>query len=239
MNNNNIDEPRRLLLKSLSERMGVEFFDLSLLNEALTHASFANESKQSIKNSERMEFLGDAVLELAASTYLFNHFPLLPEGELTRIRAGIVCSNTLARLADRLGLGGCLLLGHGEEQGGGRSRTSNLEDAFEAVIGAVYIDQGWETAEAYVLRQLEGEFKAVGAGERLRDYKTLLQELVQKDADGRIDYELLREFGPDHQKTFDFAVKVNGKVMGHGRGHSKKEAAQRAAREALAKLSGI
>jgi len=236
MSGENIGTERRKILLALSERMGVTFNDLSLLDEALTHSSYANERRGQIKNSERLEFLGDAVLELASSTYLFRHFPDLPEGELTRVRAGIVCSETLARLAKRLNLGGALLLGHGEELGGGRSRTSNLEDAFEAVIGSVYLDRGWDAAFDYVIRQLAGEFAKVESGERQKDYKTMLQEIVQKDGSGHVVYELLKESGPDHEKTFVFTVNVNGRIMGQGTGRSKKEAAQRAARIALEKL---
>jgi len=227
---------RQKNLVALSERMGVKFNDLRLLNEALTHSSYANERRGEVRNSERLEFLGDAVLELATSTYLYSHFPQLPEGELTKIRASIVCSDSLARLAKKLDLGGALLLGHGEELGGGRSRVSNLEDAFESVIGAVYLAYGWEVAYEYVTRQLVGEFAQIENGGRQKDYKTMLQELVQKDGSGRVAYEMLEESGPDHDKTFVFAVNVNGKFMGRGTGRSKKEAAQHAAKIALDKL---
>lgn len=224
---------RQKQLTELSRRMQVVFRDIRLLDTALTHSSYANESKEHVAHNERMEFLGDAVLELASSTYLYGNFPGLPEGELTKTRAGIVCSATLARLATELDLGSCLLLGRGEEQGGGRGRASNLEDAFEAVIGAVYLDQGWDAAREYVLRQLAGEFRMVAKGDApLQDCKTLLQELVQKHSE-QASYELLEEIGPDHDKEFLFCVKVGGKVFGQGRGRSKKEAEQHAAREAL------
>ncbi|MBR4695431.1 MAG: ribonuclease III [Selenomonadaceae bacterium] len=231
-----ISEERRNRLLQLSCRMQVQFRDIGLLDTALTHTSYANEARKHIGHNERMEFLGDAVLELASSTYLYEHFPNLSEGELTKTRASIVCSTTLARLARGLGLGDCLLLGHGEEQGGGRTRTSNLEDAFEAVIGAVYLDQGWETARAYVFRQLVEEFRKVEQGGAMQDYKTVLQELVQRHAGNQVLYELMGAKGPDHDKEFFFAVRINGEVYGQGHGRSKKEAEQHAAREALARM---
>lgn len=227
---------RRECLLELSDRMGVEFRNLGLLDVALTHTSYANESKKHLMHNERMEFLGDAVLELASSTYLYQRYPDLTEGELTKTRAGIVCSTTLARLATSLDLGSCLLLGHGEAQCGGRLRTSNLEDAFEAVIGAVYLDQGWEVARDYVLRQLSGEFGKVKRGGTSKDYKTELQELVQREPGSQIQYELVSATGPDHDKEFVFAVRIHDEIYGRGQGRSKKEAEQHAACEALARL---
>ena len=234
-----MSERRRSQLKELEGRMKVSFKDIRLLDTALTHTSYANERKQRVSNNERMEFLGDAVLELASSTYLFESFPLLSEGKLTRTRASIVCQDTLARLAETLGIGECLLLGHGEELCGGRERVTNLEDAFEAVIGAVYLDQGWEAAREYVLSQLKPEFAKAERGENLQDYKTLLQEMVQKDPNAVISYELLRESGPDHAKLFEVAVCINGSCLGEGRGHRKKEAEQRAAQIALKKITRL
>ena len=234
---NILSEKRKQELLHLAADLGVEFRDLSLLQQALTHTSYANESKVSIVHNERLEFLGDAVLELASSTYLFKRFPKMPEGQLTKTRAGIVCSATLARLAANLHLGEYLLLGHGEELGGGRTRQTNLEDTFEAVIGAVYLDQGWDTARDYVLRQLEPEFSRISHGEALKDYKTILQERVYQREGQNIAYELLAENGPDHDKTFVFQVRITGKVMGRGTGLSKKEAEQQAARMALEKMT--
>ena len=223
-------------LRALEQRLGVHFRNLGYLNAALTHTSYANEAKRHVMHNERLEFLGDAVLELASSTYLYEHFPKLPEGELTKTRASIVCSATLAKLAGHLALGDALLLGHGEEMGGGRTRTSNLEDAFEDVIGAIYLDQGWETAKDYVLRQLEPEFARVRLGENLQDYKTILQEIVQRKPDRHVDYVELRATGPDHDRSYEFAVSIEGTVYGTGLGRSKKEAEQMAAKEALSKL---
>ena len=220
-------------LRMLEERLGVHFHDISHLDMALTHSSYANESKRQMMHNERLEFLGDAVLELASSTYLYEHFHRLPEGELTKTRASIVCSATLAKLAEHLELGKMLLLGRGEEMSGGRSRTSNLEDVFEAVIGAIYLDQGWEIAKQYVLRQLAPEFERAEQGKNLRDHKTVLQEVVQRNPSDRISYVELSVKGPDHDRSYEFAVCINDKVYGKGVGHSKKEAEQMAAKQAL------
>ena len=230
-------ESRKQELEELAKSLGVEFRDISLLQQALTHTSFANESKGDIVHNERLEFLGDAVLELASSTYLYAHFPEIPEGQLTKTRASIVCSATLAKLAAGLHLGDYLLLGHGEEMGGGRTRQTNLEDTFESVIGAVYLDRGWDVAKDYVMRQLAPEFEKASRGAILKDYKTILQERVYQKEGQSVAYELVEEIGPDHDKSFTFQVRITGKVMGQGTGHSKKEAEQQAAREALARLN--
>lgn len=234
---NILSEERKQSLRELAKTLGVDFHNLKLLQQALTHTSYANESKGNIVHNERLEFLGDAVLELASSTYLYQHFPQMPEGQLTKTRASIVCSATLAKLAAGLHLGDYLLLGHGEEMGGGRTRQTNLEDAFESVIGAIYIDQGWEAARDYVLRQLASEFELVKQGAILKDYKTILQEEVYQHDGQSVAYELVAEEGPDHDKSFTFQVRVTGRVMGQGTGRSKKEAEQHAAREALEKLN--
>ena len=225
-------------LLELSAHLGVEFKDLTLLHEALIHSSYANEAKEkNIVHNERLEFLGDAVLELASSTYLYMHFPQMPEGQLTKTRASIVCSTSLAELARTLHLGDYLLLGHGEEMSGGRDRQTNLEDVFEAVIGAIYLDQGWDIAKDYVIRQLMPLFIQAEQGAILKDYKTILQELVYQDSSQNVSYELVSTTGPDHDKTFIFNVRITGKVMGTGMGRSKKEAEQKAAKEALAKIA--
>ena len=232
---NGCSAARKGELLALAQRLGVTFHDIGLLHTALVHTSYANEAQGRVAHNERLEFLGDAVLELASSTYLYTHFPRLPEGELTKTRASIVCSAALAKIAARLGLGEYLLLGHGEAMSGGRARTTNLEDAFEAVLGAIYLDQGWEAARDYALRQLAPEFDQVRHGENLQDYKTLLQELVQKTPGSTIAYELLEATGPDHAKHYRYAVVINGKTCGEGEGSSKKEAEQQAARMALAR----
>ena len=230
---------RHARLVCLSEQMGVAFGDLSLLDEALTHPSYTNEAKVAMPHNERLEFLGDAVLELASSTYLYAHFPACSEGELTKMRASLVQSETLARLARRLDLGGYLRFGRGELHNGGADRQNNLENAFEAVIGAVYLDGGWEAAQDYVTRQLAAEVQLVQRTHVMRDYKTTLQEVVQKHVDSKIAYELLTETGPDHDKTFEFAVRINDAVYGTGKGRNKKEAEQGAAREALRKMKKL
>ena len=234
---NGCSAARKGELLALAQRLGVTFHDIGLLHTALVHTSYANEAQGRVAHNERLEFLGDAVLELASSTYLYTHFPSLPEGELTKTRASIVCSAALAKIAARLGLGEYLLLGHGEEMSGGRARTTNLEDAFEAVLGAIYLDQGWEAARDYALRQLAPEFDQVRHGENLQDYKTLLQELVQKTPGSTIAYELLEATGPDHAKHYRYAVVIDGKTCGEGEGSSKKEAEQNAANDALERMN--
>jgi len=229
-------EERRAELVRLSEQIGVPFHRLSLLDEALTHSSYTNEAKNCMPHNERLEFLGDAVLELAASTYLYERFPDCSEGELTKMRASLVQSETLARLARGLELGSHLLLGRGELLGGGADRQNNLENAFEAVIGAVYLDGGWETARDYVARQFATEVLSVKRSHVSRDYKTTLQEHIQQKRHESISYELIGESGPDHDKRFTTRVLIGGESMGEGTGRSKKEAEQQAAAEALSHL---
>ena len=229
-------EERRAELVRLSGQIGVPFHRLSLLDEALTHSSYTNESKNCMPHNERLEFLGDAVLELASSTYLYERFPDCSEGELTKMRASLVQSETLARLARGLELGSHLLLGRGELLGGGADRQNNLENAFEAVIGAVYLDGGWETARDYVARQFATEVLSVKRSHVSRDYKTTLQEHIQQKRHESISYELIGESGPDHDKRFTTRVLIGGESMGEGTGRSKKEAEQQAAAEALSHL---
>lgn len=232
-----LPESREKALLALSERLGVVFRDLSLLDQALTHTSFANESvRRKVVHNERLEFLGDAVLELATSTYLFRQFPLTPEGDLTKARASVVCEAALHRRASEVHLGEFLLLGHGEETTGGRTRPSILADAFEAVIGAIYLDQGWQAAADYVLRQLRQELLEVERGQNIKDYKTILQEMIQRHPGQHIVYELLSATGPDHAKEFKVAVRVNGLAYGVGVGRTKKAAEQNAAQQALPKF---
>lgn len=231
-----ITEERHAALVRLSARLGVEFADPALLDEALTHPSYTNESKDSIPNNERLEFLGDAVLELASSRYLYARFPDASEGELTKMRASLVQSETLARLARRLDLGEYLRLGRGELQGGGADRQNNLENAFEAVVGAVYLDGGWPAAQDYVCRQLATEMRCIRPTRVTRDYKTVLQEHIQRGSRAPLLYELIGEHGPDHDKRFTVCVRIGGTPMGEGTGRSKKEAEQQAAARALAQL---
>lgn len=234
-----LTESRRKILKELEKKLGVKFNKIELLNTALTHSSYANEKGKVFENNERLEYLGDAVLELASSTYLFKNFNNLSEGELTKTRASIVCQATLSKLAIKLGLGKIILLGRGEDTNGGRDRESTLEDVFEAIIGAIYLDSGWETARDYVFRQLAPEFDKIRAGKKIKDYKTQLQEIVQRNPESTIEYIELDESGPDHMKTFECAVKIDGKILGTGIGKSKKIAEQMAAQKALDKIAEV
>lgn len=222
-------------LNAFVERTGIAFADLDLLNKALTHSSYANERKNSTEqHNQRLEFLGDAVLDLVVAEYLYRSFTSMPEGEMTKLRARLVCESMLASCAIKLSLGENLLLGKGEAASGGRKRPSILADAFEAVIGAAYIDGGYKSAEKFVLTALEDELTMISSGEQGNDYKTLLQELVQRDEALPIAYKILSEDGPDHNKTFKVAVSIDNRQRGVGRGKSKKEAEQMAARQAIA-----
>ena len=222
-------------LKDLMARLGYEFRDAGLLKKALTHSSYANEGRQGLQSNERLEFLGDSVLGLVAANYLFRR-ETGPEGELTKLRAAIVCEKALCSYARELRLGECLLLGKGERSTGGAERPSILADAFEAVTAAMYLDGGFEPVERFLTRFLE---KEVSNQRRLhfKDYKTTLQEIVQQNPEERLEYVLTGESGPDHNKVFHVEVHLNSNVIGSGRGRSKKEAEQLAAREAL-KLMG-
>lgn len=237
---NTVEAARVKQLSLLCNIINASFKDMSLLHQALTHTSFANESKQhGIIHNERLEFLGDAVLDLVIGEHLFRRFPGLPEGDLTKARAMVVCEPTLAQRALELGIGDYLLLGKGEAASGGRERISILADAFEAIIGAIYLDSGFAGAVKFVLVQLEKDLALIERGDYLKDYKTSLQEVVQKNSDSRITYEIVNERGPDHDKMFDAIVLVNDAQMGCGSGRSKKEAEQRAAKLALIKLAVI
>ena len=234
MNANELTAERRRELTELSQKLGVALNDIGLLDTALTHTSYANESlRRNTTHNERLEYLGDAVLELATSDYLYKHYPNLPEGDLTKARASIVCEESLCRRAADICLGDHLLLGNGERMNGGDRRPSILADAFEAVIGAIYLDCGWETARKYILKRLHDDLAGLRAGQQRRDYKTMLQEKIQRHPGQRILYELLAADGPDHAKVFTVCVRINGIAYGNGTGRSKKEAEQEAAKEAL------
>ena len=224
-------------MKSLEKALGYTFKNDALLKEAVRHSSYANEHRgeESVSN-ERLEFLGDSVLGFVTAEFLFHRHPNAPEGELTRIRARLVCEDTLYEVAQRLNLGQYLCLGHGEEAGGGRERPSILADATEAVIAAVYLDGGIEAASALIHRVLLDDANEAHAAEARRDYKTALQELVQRKPGQALQYRLTGESGPDHAKTFTITVYLNGEVAGTGSGHSKKEAEQMSARDALSAL---
>lgn len=214
------------------EKLGYSFKDKSLLELALTHSSFANENKLK-KNNERFEFLGDSVLGFVTAEYLFTEFKNRPEGEMTKLRAAVVCEKSLFKFAEQIDLGKYILLGRGEDGTGGRNRPSVVSDAFEAIIAAIYIDGGMEAVKPYILRFIKD---AVKRETSFKDNKSLLQEEIQKVKGNTLSYEEVGEEGPDHDKTFVFRVKLNGEIIGEGKGKSKKEAEQNAAGNALCKL---
>ena len=218
----------------LEKKLNYTFRDRKLLSEALSHSSYANEHRSAgLKSNERLEFLGDSVLGFVTAEFLFAQHPDLPEGDLTRIRAALVCEQSLFEVAQKLDLGRYLKLGRGEEAGGGRKRTSILADATEAVFAAVYLDGGIGAASALIHRVLLDAEREEVVEERRRDYKTALQELVQRTPGRTITYQLVEETGPDHCRVFVMEVSVDGQAAGRGEGRSKKEAEQAAARAAL------
>ncbi len=223
------------MIKDLEIAIGYQFKNITLLQNALTHSSYANERwHNSLLSNERLEFLGDSVLGMLVAEYLYKNFPNRPEGELTRMRADMVCEQTLAAAANRIGLGDHMLLGHGEEQGGGRSRDSILADAVESVIAACFLDGGIQAALQFVQKFILVEVPVTKLHNA--DYKTSLQELVQQKKNQVLSYAMVGQSGPDHDKKFDVEVSLNGKVVGSGSGSSKKRAEQMAARAAIAKL---
>ena len=223
------------MLKDLEKAIGYQFHDIQLLQNALAHSSYANERwHNSLLSNERLEFLGDSVLGMLVADYLYRSFPDRPEGELTRMRADMVCEHTLATVANRIGLGEHLLLGHGEEQGGGRSRESILADAMESVIAACFLDGGLEAALKIVRQFILVEVPVKKLHNA--DYKTALQELVQQKKNQILSYALVGQSGPDHDKKFDVEVSLNGQVVGKGSGSSKKRAEQMAAKGAIENL---
>ena len=223
------------MIKDLENAIGYKFRNIALLQNALTHSSYANERwHNSLLSNERLEFLGDSVLGMLVADYLYRSFPDRPEGELTRMRADMVCEGTLAAVANKIGIGEHLMLGHGEERFGGRSRNSILADAMESVIAAAYLDGGMEAAKGIVQRFILVEVPVTKLHNA--DYKTQLQELVQQKKNQLISYELVGESGPDHDKQFRVEVSINGNVAGTGTGSSKKRAEQDAARCAIGSL---
>ena len=224
-------------LRELQSRLGHVFHDGTLLQTALTHSSYANENRAlGAVCNERLEFLGDSVLGVTVADHLYRHYGSMPEGRMTRLRSELVCEQSLHHVAQKLGLGEHLRLGRGEEHNGGRERSSILADAVEAVIAAIYLDGGMAAASEFIHTNLLSD---LGAAEPacFTDFKTALQELIQRRSGQILSYELTGEQGPDHDKTFAVRVLLNGESIGEGVGHTKKEAEQAAARNALEALS--
>lgn len=220
-------------MEELQNKINYHFKNDELLKEALTHSSYANEQKNKhIKCNERLEFLGDAVLSIVVADYIFKNCPDFPEGDLTKLRASLVCEDSLYKFAKKIDLGKYLILSKGERHGGGAERPSILSDAFEAVIAAIYLDGGEEIASKYILNFVIPEIKNYRVHPTV-DYKTFLQEIIQKNPGEQIEYVLVGESGPDHNKRFVVEVHLNSNVIGKGGGRSKKLAEQQAAREAL------
>ena len=223
------------MIKDLEAAIGYRFQNITLLQNALTHSSYANERwHNSLKSNERLEFLGDSILGMVVAEYLYKNFPDRPEGELTRMRADMVCEKTLASVAARINLGHHLMLGNGEEQGGGRSRDSILADAVESVIAASFLDGGMAAARSFIEKFILVEVPVRKMHNA--DYKTALQELIQQKKNQTLSYALVGESGPDHDKRFEVEVSLNGRVIGTGTGSSKKSAEQMAAQSALENL---
>lgn len=217
-------------LKELEKKIGYMFHDIRMLRQAMCHSSYANEHRETQHDNERLEFLGDAVLELTSSDVLFHQYQEMPEGQLTKLRASIVCEPTLALCAREIGLEKYILLGKGEEHTGGRYRNSIISDAMEALIGAIYLDGGFANAKEFVhqfvLNDLEHK-------QLFYDSKTILQEFVQGNYEEALSYRLLEESGPDHNKNFTVEARIGDRAIGSGSGRTKKAAEQEAAYQAL------
>ena len=218
----------------LEQGLGYTFRDKKLLENALCHSSYANECRDGRSSNERLEFLGDSILGFVVAAFLYQRYPDKPEGDLTRIRADLVCERNLAKCAGTIRLGEFLLLGHGEEHGGGRTRDSIVSDAMESVLAAAYLDGGFDASKGIIDRLILADLPKGRPGNF--DYKTMLQELVQREKNQVLHYELIGQSGPDHDKVFTVEVQRNGQVVGRGQGHSKKKAEQAAAQQAVASL---
>ena len=233
-----MQDKRKQQLAGFCASQNIQMHNLELLEMALTHTSYAHEAKQTPKpqHNERIEFLGDSVLSVIVSTYMFKNFPELAEGQLTKLRAHLVCEGSLYTFAKKIGLGELLLLGRGEELSGGRERPSILADAFESVLGAIYLDLGFAVAQRYLLTMMQPEIDYVCRNGIYTDYKTRLQEFLQRDGDVEISYQLMGSTGPEHNKIFTSEVSFEGKVIGVGQGRTKKDSEQHAAQQALMQL---
>lgn len=222
--------------QAFARRLGLPFTDFLLLSRALTHRSYLNEHPEALEDNERLEFLGDAVLDFLVGAWLYNHFPEMAEGELTRLRSALVRTEQLAAFAAAINLGRAMRLGHGEDEGGGRQRPALLCGTFEAMIGALYINSGFSAVRDFIEPLLESAAFEILSDRREQDPKSLLQEWVQSQGFAPPAYRTLSADGPEHDKTFEIEVVVDGKPFGRGRGHSKQAAAKAAARSALDSL---
>lgn len=234
-----MDAERQKKLESLEKKVDYSFKDKGLMNMALTHTSYVKGDGRASEHNERLEFLGDAVLELCVSEYLYNRFSEYNEGDMTRLRAQTVCEGALFDVAKGLDLGSVLLLGRGEDHSGGREKPSILSDAVEALIGALYIDGGMDTARRFIMSFIGAAVQSAVSGGPHKDYKTMLQEYVQKRHMGQIAYVLTGSSGPDHNKIFAMDVSIAGTVVGSGEGKTKQEAGQQAAKAALIEIGII
>lgn len=232
-----ISDVIRESIRAFEEKIGYEFKNKTYIQTALTHSSFANEHKE-FNYNERLEFLGDSILGLVVSDYLFRARNDLPEGKLTRLRANVVCEESLSSVARKINLGDHLFLGKGEKTSGGSDRDSILADATEAVIAAIYLDGGFDQAKDFILSNLRDTIAKNIDGNIFRDYKTILQEIIQGN-NGKISYKLVGESGPDHNKEFEMQVKCGKDTIGIGKGKNKKEAEKEAARDALVKMGEL
>lgn len=217
--------------KSLEEELGYEFRDKKLINQALTHTSYANENK--VESNEKLEFLGDAILEVTISKYLYKNYPNLREGEMTKVRASVVCEKSLYEIAKKHNFSEFLNLGKSEIANHGKERPAILADSVEAVIAAIYLDSSMENAEKFILNNLKQSVEIASKHVGMKDYKTVLQEKLQTGGTVNIEYITIEEKGPDHDKSFTVELKVNGQVKTYGTGKSKKEAEMQAAKKAL------
>ncbi len=220
-------------MKTIEENLRYTFKNKKLLENALTHSSYANEMRGGVASNERLEFLGDSVLSIIVSSYIYDNFKKMPEGELTRLRSSLVCEKTLCEFSRKLSVGEFLLLGKGERKTGGAERDSILADAFEAILAAIYLDGGIDPAREFVMRFVVSELESYDVKADFKDYKTLLQEIIQRNPEESVNYILTGEEGPDHNKLFTVEVRLNSNTIGTGTGKSKKEAEEMAAKQAL------
>ncbi len=221
-------------INKVEESIGYKFKNKDLLINALTHTSYAHENNK--ESNEKLEFLGDSILEFVSSKYIYNKYPNLQEGEMTKVRATVVCEESLYKIAKSHGFGEFLFLGRSEVKTGGKNRPAILADSVEAVIAAIYLDGGLQEADKFIIENLDKEIEKATKHVGDKDYKTVLQEKLQEHGEVKIEYEIINETGPDHDKYFEAQVKCNGKILAQGKGKSKKEAHMHAAKKALENL---